>query len=160
MRERRLVGLAALLCVAFMAAGGCRTLESAKRQQGRGEVVTFDAAYRDVFAAALHVVGELHLTVLGQDEPEGYVWAQRRPEPLQSWEWIIPTPRALKKGLQQAATPGQYIAIYFYPVDRERVDVEIVEQRISPVGIDRLVTPEVFAGIARRLAQPAVPPKQ
>ena len=146
-----------ILCVlgaGLLLAAGCRTLESATRQKGRGGAVVFEGSLPQVFTAARQTVEALHLTIVGQNELEGYLWAQQRPKPLRSWEWIVPTPHVLKKGLQQAVTPGQNVAIYFYPVDRERVVVEIVDQRVSPVGMDRLLTDDIFTGMQRRMPTP------
>ena len=145
--------VAVVLCGGLSA--GCGTLESTKRQKGHGDAVAFDAPYAWVFAAALQTVHDLQLTVLGHSQPDGYIWAQQRPAPLRSWEWIVPTPRALKRGLQQAATPGQHVAVYLYPVNQERVIDEVIDQRISPVGMDRLLGTDIFAGITRRLSAEA-----
>ena len=155
-RRGTLLGLACLVSAAWLLGAGCRTLESAKRQKGRGEAMAFEGSLPQVFVAAQQTVAALQLTIVGQDALEGYLWAQRRPAPLRSWEWIIPTPHLLQRGLQQAVAPGQNLAIYFYPVDRERVVVEIVDQRVSPVGIDRLLKDDIFTGMQRRL--PAPPP--
>ena len=147
-----------LMCAALLvAAMGCRTLDSARRQQGSGRTTTFEASSHAVFTAALHAADALRLTILGQDEPEGYVWAQRRPKPLHSWEWLLPTPHVLKHGLQQAVAPGRYVALYLYPVDREHVRVEIVEERISPVGLDRPLAPQLFAVMQHWLTPPPAP---
>lgn len=139
-----------------MLGAGCRTLASAARQKGRGDAVVFEASLPQVFAAARQTVEALRLTIVGQDEREGYLWAQQRPGPLRSWEQIVPTPHAVKTHLRQAVAPGQNVAIYFYPVDQERVVVEIVDQRVSPLGMDRLLQHDIFAGMQRRL--PAPPP--
>ena len=157
-RSRALVALLCVLHAAPLLGAGCRTLESAKQQKGRGDAVVFEASLPHVFAAARQTVQALRLTIVGQNEQEGYLWAQQRPEPLRSWERLIPTPRTLRRGLQQAATPGQNVAVYFYPVDRERVIVEIVDQRVSPVGMDRLLTTDIFTGIQQRLPVPLPAP--
>ena len=129
---------------------GCRTLESAARQKGHGETMTFQAAYPRVFEAALQTMRALRLTVVGQNQQEGYIWASRRPEPMHAWELIPPTPRLVRTSVTRAVAPGQHVAIYFYPLDQERVMVEVIDQRISPVGMDRLLKADIFAGIARQ----------
>ena len=141
----------------LITATGCRTLDSTRQQQGFGRTVTFEASSHAVFTAALHAADALHLTILGQNEHEGYLWAQRRPKPLRSWEWLLPTPHVLKHDVQRAVAPGRYVALYFYPVDREHVQVEIVEDRISPVGLDRPLTPELFAAMRHWLTPPSAP---
>ncbi len=73
----------------------------------------------------------------------------------------MPTPRLVRKSVTQAVAPGQNVAIYFYPLEHERVMVEVIDQRISPVGMDRLLKTDIFTGIARRLtAPPSTPPPQ
>ena len=147
-----------LLLVGALLASGCgRTLASARQQKGSGDAVVFEASLPEVFAAARQTAEALRLRIVGQDEHEGYLWAQQRPPSLRSWEGLVPTPRMLKTRLQQTVTPGQNIVIYFYPADRERVIVEIVDQRISPVGVDRLLKTDLFTGIRQRLqaASPA-----
>ncbi len=147
-----------LLMIGVLLVAGCgRTLASARQHKGRGDTVVFEASLPEVFAAARQTAEALRLRIVGQDEHEGYLWAQQRPPALRSWEGLVPTPRMLKTRLQQTVTPGQNIVVYFYPVDRERVIVEIVDQRVSPVGVDRLLQTDLFTGIRQRLqaASPA-----
>ena len=59
------------------AASGCTTLADARKAEGEGVRVTYQATYKQAWDASLAALSKLNLAVASENQQQGYILAQR-----------------------------------------------------------------------------------
>jgi len=59
------------------AASGCTTLADARKAEGEGVKLTYQATYKQAWDASLAALSKLNLAVASENQQQGYILAQR-----------------------------------------------------------------------------------
>ena len=98
----------------MLLAGGCSSLNEARKDKGKGTSRIYKASLDTVWSAVPQAVSDMGLDIAGKSEEDGYVLA--------------------RKGLS-AFSYGEYVAVFVEKVDDERTKVEVVSKKALATNI-------------------------